>query len=395
MNYIKSILLSIFTLLLVISCDQLGDDFKLPGENPKDIIYFELDNNYLAPESKEFIETNFSSNNVNFSYVLIGKKTYGFEADLDNQMSLSFDEDGNYKLDRDHPFLKDNYKKGKFNNSDSDKREDKDKEEGKGEDKDRNDKDREHKDLRCFEYVMPFSLMMPDSSVIIIEKDSDKEMVDLWFRNNSQTEKKPRVILPVSVSIIDEEGDEKVIEITKEEEIRELISSCSNIGEKDKERCFEIVMPFSFSMPDSSIIVIEEEEDHKKIEEWYKNNSDTSFFSMKRPKLVFPVDIIITNKKDDGKEELVSKTVNSEDGMKKISINCTGKDGKKDKKDRSKKLKGDEVPECIIEFITSNYPEDKILHSRMLKTKSSEIFYIVKLENKGILKFDEDCDLLD
>ena len=128
MNYIKSISLSIFTLLFIISCNQFGDNFKLPGENPKDIIYFELDNDYLAPESKEFIETNFSSNNVNTSYVLIGKKTYGFEADLDNQMSLSFDEDGNYKLDRDHPFLKDNYKKGKFNNSDSDKREDKDKE---------------------------------------------------------------------------------------------------------------------------------------------------------------------------------------------------------------------------------------------------------------------------
>ena len=143
MNYIKSISLSIFTLLFIISCNQFGDDFKLPGENPKDIIYFELDNDYLAPESKEFIETNFSSNNVNTSYVLIGKKTYGFEADLDNQMSLSFDEDGNYKLDRDHPFLKDNYKKGKFNNSDSDKREDKDKEEDKGEDKDREDKDEE------------------------------------------------------------------------------------------------------------------------------------------------------------------------------------------------------------------------------------------------------------
>lgn len=399
MNYIKSISLSIFTLLFIISCNQFGDDFKLPGENPKDIIYFELDNDYLAPESKEFIETNFSSNNVNTSYVLIGKKTYGFEADLDNQMSLSFDEDGNYKLDRDHPFLKDNYKKGKFNNSDSDKREDKDKEEDKGEDKDREDKDKEDKDkedkdLRCFEYVMPFSLMMPDSSVIIIEKESDKEMVDIWYRNNSQTEKRPRVILPVSVSIIDEEGDEKVIEIIKEEEIRELISSCSKIGEKDKERCFEIVMPFSFSMPDLSIIVIEEEEDHKKIEEWYKNNSDTSIFSMKRPNLVFPVDIIMEDKKD-GEVEAVTITVNNEDEMKKISMDCNVKDGKKDKKDRSKKLKGDEVPECIIEFITSNYPEDKILHSRMLKTKSSEIFYIVKLENKGILKFDEDCDLLD
>ena len=48
MNYIKSISLSIFTLLFIISCNQFGDDFKLPGENPKDIIYFELDNDYFC-----------------------------------------------------------------------------------------------------------------------------------------------------------------------------------------------------------------------------------------------------------------------------------------------------------------------------------------------------------
>ena len=393
MNYIKSILLSIFTLLLVISCNQFGDDFKLPGENPKDIIYFELDNDYLAPESKEFIETNFSSNNVNTSYVLIGKKTYGFEADLDNQMSLSFDEDGNFKLDRDHPFLKDNYKKGKINSSEGDKKEDKDREDKDKEDKDKEDKDREDKDFRCFEYVMPFSLLMPDSSVITIENEDDKEKVDLWYRDNSQIEKRPKVIFPVSVSIIDDKGDEKVIEITTDEEMRELISSCSKIDEKDEDRCFEIVMPFSFSMPDSSVIVIEKEEDHKKIEDWYKNNRDTSIFSMKRPKLIFPVDIIIENNKD-GEEELVIVTVNDEDEMKKISMECRG-DGKKGKKDRSKKLRGDEVPGCIIEYVNSNYPEDKIVHSRMLKTKSSDIFYIVKLENNGILKFDEDCVLID
>ncbi len=388
MNYIKSVLLSIFTLLLVISCNQFGDDFKLPGENPKDIIYFELDNDYLAPESKEFIETNFSSNSVNTSYVLIGKKTYGFEADLDNQMSLSFDEDGNFKLDRDHPFLKDNYKKGKINSSEGDKKEDKDRE-----DKDKEDKDREDKDFRCFEYVMPFSLLMPDSSVITIENEDDKEKVDIWYRDNSQIEKRPKVIFPVSVSIIDDKGDEKVIEITTDEEMRELISSCSKIDEKDEDRCFEIVMPFSFSMPDSSVIVIEKEEDHKKIEDWYKNNRDTSIFSMKRPKLIFPVDIIIENNKD-GEEELVTVTINDEDEMKKISMECRG-DGKKGKKDRSKKLRGDEVPGCIIEYVNSNYPEDKIVHSRMLKTKSSDIFYIVKLENNGILKFDEDCVLID
>ena len=325
--------------------------------------------------------------------MLIGKKTYGFEADLDNQMSLSFDEDGNFKLDRDHPFLKDNYKKGKINSSEGDKEEDKDREDKDKEDKDKEDKDREDKDFRCFEYVMPFSLLMPDSSVITIENEDDKEKVDLWYRDNSQIEKRPKVIFPVSVSIIDDKGDEKVIEITTDEEMRELISSCSKIDEKDEDRCFEIVMPFSFSMPDSSVIVIEKEEDHKKIEDWYKNNRDTSIFSMKRPKLIFPVDIIIENNKD-GEEELVTVTVNDEDEMKKISMECRG-DGKKGKKDRSKKLRGDEVPGCIIEYVNSNYPEDKIVHSRMLKTKSSDIFYIVKLENNGILKFDEDCVLID
>ena len=115
---------------------------------------------------------------------------------------------------------------------------------------------------------------------------------------------------------------------------------------------------------------------------------------MKRPKLIFPVDIVIENNKD-GEEELVTITVNNEDEMKKISMKCRGKDGKKGKKDRSKKLRGDEVLDCIIEYVTSTYPEDKILHSRMLKTKNSEILYIVKLENNGILKFDEDCELLD
>ena len=102
---------SLFLLFLIftISCEQLGDSLRLPGEDPKDIIYYELNNDYLAPESREFIEQNFPSQSVNTSYILIGKNTYGFEADLTNDKSLSFDEDGAYKFDRDHPFIKDIY----------------------------------------------------------------------------------------------------------------------------------------------------------------------------------------------------------------------------------------------------------------------------------------------
>jgi len=89
MKYIKSLLFIILSIIVIISCSQFGDSLRLPGENPKDIVFYELDNDYLAPESKEFIELNYPSNQVNLSYVLVGKNTYGFEADLDNEKSLS------------------------------------------------------------------------------------------------------------------------------------------------------------------------------------------------------------------------------------------------------------------------------------------------------------------
>ena len=165
---------SLFLLFLIftISCEQLGDSLRLPGEDPKEIIYYELNNDYLAPESREFIEQNFPSQSVNTSYILIGKNTYGFEADLTNDKSLSFDEDGAYKFDRDHPFIKDIYEKGKFGRGkgegkgDKEDREggekdDEDKEKGEGTDKGRGDE-------RCFEFVMPYTVMMPDSSFITL-----------------------------------------------------------------------------------------------------------------------------------------------------------------------------------------------------------------------------------
>ena len=67
----------------------------------------------------------------------------------------------------------------------------------------------------------------------------------------------------------------------------------------------------------------------------------------------------------------------------------------KGRKDRCKKLHGDEIPDCITEYVTTNYPSDEITHSRMLRTKDGDVFYVVKLKENGILKFDEDCEFLD
>ena len=68
------------------------------------------------------------------------RNTYGFEADLTNDKSLSFDEDGAYKFDRDHPFIKDIYEKGKFGRGKSEGKGDK--EDREGGEKDDEDKEK-------------------------------------------------------------------------------------------------------------------------------------------------------------------------------------------------------------------------------------------------------------
>ena len=120
MKFIKFFLV-ILTSFFINSCSQFGDYLFLPGEDPEDIVLYELDNEYLAPESKEYISFAHSSKELNSSYILVGKKTYGFEANLNTNESLSFDEDGALRLERDHPFLADKYKKGDIKNGGNDR----------------------------------------------------------------------------------------------------------------------------------------------------------------------------------------------------------------------------------------------------------------------------------
>ena len=306
---IQNILISFLSIIIILSCEQVGDSLRLPGEDPSDIIYYELNNDYLAPESKEFIESNFPSENVNSSFILIGKNTYGFEADLTNDKSLSFDEDGVFKFDREHPFIKEKYIKGKYGRGNG---EDKDEDEGKdeGEEKDKDeDKDKyEGKDReRCFEYVMPYTMIMPDSSTITISEEGDREQIKNWYDENSKEEKRPKVQFPVDIIFLSEEEDkEEVLTLTSYDDLKEVMELCYG-GEEKEDR---------------------------------KN-------------------------KDKGK------------------------------KDWCKKLDLSEIDDCIIEYVNENYPDDKIVHSRTILTKDDVTIHIVKLENKGVLKFGEDCEFID
>jgi invasion protein IalB len=377
----SNILSSLILVLLVISCSQFGDSFRLPGEKPKDIIYFELDNDYLAPESREYIELNYSSNDVSNSYILIGKNTYGFEADLSNDMSLSFDEDGSLRKTREHPFLKDNFKKGKF-------KEYKDKEGKDREDKEEEwrDKDKYGQKERCFEISLPHTLIMPDGSTIEIEKDEDKRLVEEWYKDNPDEKERPKHAFPLTVVIVNDEDEKEELTLENEEELKELVKECIK---EDNERgdCFKVVMPFSMELPDGSVITIEKEGDRKQIEEWYVNNPD----SKERANFIFPIDIEIFEKKENEEDSKIL-TINDEEELKKALSKCRDNKGRKD---RCKKLHGDEIPDCITEYVSSNFSDDKITHTRMLRTKDGEVFYVVKLKENGILKFNEDCEFLD
>ena len=103
----------LFSLLFFVSCSEMEDLFVLEGEDPKDIEVFELDNEYLASESHEYIEFNYPEVGLDKSYIVVGKKSFGFEAVLLSTESLAFDEDGLFKYNRKNKSTKENLKNGK------------------------------------------------------------------------------------------------------------------------------------------------------------------------------------------------------------------------------------------------------------------------------------------
>ncbi len=248
MNYLN-LLSVLFFSLIIISCNQLEDTFNLPGEDNNDIVYYELKNDYLAPESREFIEGNFPSESINSSYILIGKDSYGFEADLSNEMSLSFDEDGVFRFNRDHPFIKERYSKGiygfnrggggKGDKEDEGDREKKDRDKGDKE-KDEGDKekdeDKNYKSERCFEFIMPYSIIMPDSSIISITEENDMEKIKTWYNDNPKTKKRYKIQFPVDIKfLVSESGENKVETLSSSDDLKKVLELCNGEKEKFKE----------------------------------------------------------------------------------------------------------------------------------------------------------------
>ena len=90
-------------------------------------------------------------------------------------------------------------------------------------------------------------------------------------------------------------------------------------GDKDGFKCFELVLPATFVMPDSSTITVEDENGYMAVRDWYANNSD----SKEKPTLQYPVNIIYR----DGD----TQTINNNEEMGNTKADCRKWDD--DKKD--------------------------------------------------------------
>ena len=90
-------------------------------------------------------------------------------------------------------------------------------------------------------------------------------------------------------------------------------------GDKDGFKCFELVLPATFVMPDGSTITVEDENGYMAVRDWHANNSD----SKEKPTLQYPVNIIYR----DGD----TQTINNDEEMGSTKVDCRKWDD--DKKD--------------------------------------------------------------
>ena len=95
------------------------------------------------------------------------------------------------------------------------------------------------------------------------------------------------------------------------------LKSKKDRDDKDGFKCFEMVLPVSFAMPDGSSITVEDENGYMAVRAWYENNSDSN----EKPTLQYPVNIIYR----DGD----TQTINNDEEMGSTKVDCRKWDDEK------------------------------------------------------------------
>lgn len=152
----------------------------------------------------------------------------------------------------------------------------------------------------CFRLVYPFSVTMPDNSVITLESRADKSLIREWYVANPGVDEKPALVFPVDI----EYQDGTVATVNSQDELIAAREECRTV------RCFDLVYPFSVTMPDGSTITLNSEDDRALIRAWYEANPGV----YERPTLIYPVDIMF----EDGS----TQTINNVEEYQEAKDNC-------------------------------------------------------------------------
>lgn len=173
-----------------------------------------------------------------------------------------------------------------------------------------NDGDKE----RCFELVYPVTYIMPDGTEITVYRDTEAGWapVKAWYAAHPDVKKRPAIKFPVDI----EWRNGRVVTLNSPEEMRRAKRRCKGDG-GDKERCFELIYPVTYIMPDGTEIIVltNGEEGWTEIKAWYAAHPDVK----KRPEIKFPVDIKF-------KDNDAIKTINNRQQMRRAYEACKDKD---------------------------------------------------------------------
>ena len=134
---------------------------------------------------------------------------------------------------------------------------------------------------KCFEFVYPIVLIMPDNSSITINSKEDWSLKKDWYEANPDATERPELVFPVDVTL----EDGTIQTLIDSDELSTIKDSCKR--GKNKRKCFKLILPVSFTMEDGSVIEVTERADFKLLREWKKANPDATV----KPAINFPVDI--------------------------------------------------------------------------------------------------------
>jgi hypothetical protein len=144
----------------------------------------------------------------------------------------------------------------------------------------------------CFELIFPLSLEMPDGTILEVTSHEDaKAQIIAWKSENPDVKGRPHLVFPID--LIDADGN--LISVESKEELREIIKECKKdfIANHDKP-CFKLQFPVSIEFPNGTIVSFDDRKELKMVlRKWKKDHP----FAQERPKLVFPVTVIM---KEDG-----------------------------------------------------------------------------------------------